>query len=57
MTLVDQLSRLAFRKGFLVEPVSNKKDLINSLVDTLKDKVENEDQLEDIRSAVFEREA
>lgn len=34
----------------------SKKELINALVDTLKGKLENAEQLEDVRKAVFERE-
>ena len=34
----------------------SKKELINALVDTLKDKVDSNEQLEDVRKAVFERE-
>lgn len=34
----------------------SKKELINALVDTLKDKVDSIDQLDDVRKAVFERE-
>lgn len=34
----------------------SKKELINALVDTLKQEVENSEQLESIRKAVFERE-
>ncbi|MDZ7806541.1 MAG: PTS sugar transporter subunit IIA [Gracilimonas sp.] len=36
--------------------VGSKKELINALVDTLGEEVENSEQLEDIRKAVFERE-
>ncbi|MEX0721740.1 MAG: PTS sugar transporter subunit IIA [Balneolaceae bacterium] len=36
--------------------VHSKKELINSLVDTLKEKVGGKEQLEEIRKAVFERE-
>jgi fructose-specific phosphotransferase system IIA component len=36
--------------------VGSKKELINALVDTLKDKVESSEQLENIRKAVFVRE-
>lgn len=36
--------------------VDSKKELINALVDTLKRKVDTDDQLEEIRTAVFERE-
>ncbi|WP_103665849.1 PTS sugar transporter subunit IIA [Gracilimonas amylolytica] len=34
----------------------SKKELINALVDTLKNKVDSNEQLEDVRKAVFERE-
>jgi len=49
-SLLDEITVLAN-----YEAVS-KKELINALVDTLKDKVESTEQLEEIRKAVFERE-
>lgn len=36
--------------------VKSKKDLINALVDTLGDQLDSEEQLEEVRKAVFERE-
>ncbi|SMO31836.1 PTS sugar transporter subunit IIA [Gracilimonas mengyeensis] len=36
--------------------VGSKKELINALVDSLKDKIETEESLEEVREAVFERE-
>ncbi|MEX2602618.1 MAG: PTS sugar transporter subunit IIA [Gracilimonas sp.] len=36
--------------------VGSKKELINALVDALENKLDTEEQLEDIRKAVFERE-
>ena|SRR5690554_4939533 len=35
---------------------NSKKDLINSLVDTLRNKFSSDDELEEVRRAVFERE-
>lgn len=53
MNLFSLLDQFTVLPNFAV---GSKKELINALVDTLKDKLESEEQLEKVRSAVFERE-
>ncbi|MDR9417436.1 PTS sugar transporter subunit IIA [Gracilimonas sp.] len=53
MNLFSLLDEVTVLCNFEIE---SKEDLINALVDTLQDKVETEEQLEEVRKAVFERE-
>lgn len=50
-SLLDKVTVLPNFEG------DSKKELINALVDTLKDKLESAKQLEEVRTAVFERES
>jgi mannitol/fructose-specific phosphotransferase system IIA component (Ntr-type) len=53
MNLFSLLDQTTVLPNFVV---GSKKELINALIDALKDKMDSEEQLEQVRKAVFERE-
>ncbi|HET8866616.1 MAG TPA: PTS sugar transporter subunit IIA [Gracilimonas sp.] len=53
MNLFSLLDNVTVLPNFVVD---SKEDLINALVDALKEKMETEEQIEQVRKAVFERE-
>ncbi|MAO64185.1 MAG: hypothetical protein CL666_04230 [Balneola sp.] len=54
MNLFSLLDKVTVLPNFVV---GSKKELINALVDSLEEKMESAEQLEEVRKAVFERES
>lgn len=53
MNLFSLLDNVTVLPNFVVD---SKEDLINALVDALKEKMDTDEQIEEVRKAVFERE-